>query len=87
MGRSPDAARSLSRMERLLVYHDLLLRDSVRNRAFRRALAARVVPGSSVLDIGSGTGLWAIEAARLGEPGRRHREGALPRGPHLPAGG
>jgi SAM-dependent methyltransferase len=53
-------------MERLLVYHDLLLRDSVRNRAFRRALAARVVPGASVLDIGSGTGVWAIEAARLG---------------------
>ena len=53
-------------MERLLVYHDLLLRDSVRNRAFRRALALRVTPGSSVLDIGSGTGLWAIEAARLG---------------------
>ena len=66
MGRPPDSARSLSRLERLLTYHDLLLRDSVRNRAFRRALAARVVPGASVLDIGSGTGLWAIEAARLG---------------------
>ncbi len=66
MGRSPDSARSLSRMERLLVYHDILLRDAVRNRAFRRALAARVVPGSSVLDLGAGTGLWAIEAARLG---------------------
>ena len=66
MRRSPDAARSLSRLERLLVYHDLLLRDSLRNRAFRRALAARVAPGASVLDIGAGTGLWAIEAARLG---------------------
>ena len=66
MPRAPEPARSLHRMERLLVYHDLLLRDGRSNRAFRRALARRVVPGSSVLDIGSGTGLWAIEAARLG---------------------
>jgi protein arginine N-methyltransferase 7 len=66
VGRAPESARSLSRLERLLIYHDLLLRDSIRNRAFRRALAARVVPGASVLDIGSGTGLWAIEAARRG---------------------
>lgn len=66
MGRSPDSALSLSRLERLLIFHDLLLRDSARNRAFRRALAARVAPGASVLDIGAGTGLWAIEAARRG---------------------
>jgi SAM-dependent methyltransferase len=66
MGRSPSSARSLSRLEGLLVYHDILLRDTVRNRAFRKALAARVMPGSAVLDIGAGSGLWAIEAARLG---------------------
>jgi SAM-dependent methyltransferase len=61
-----EGARSLHRLERLLAYHDLLLRDAVRNRAFRRALARRVVPGSAVLDIGSGSGVWAVQAARLG---------------------
>jgi SAM-dependent methyltransferase len=66
MPRPLEPPRSLHRMERLLVYHDLLVRDRIRNRAFRRALARRVVPGSNVLDIGSGTGLWAVEAARLG---------------------
>ena len=50
----------------LLRIHELLLRDAPRNRPFHRALAAHVTPGSAVLDIGSGTGLWAITAALLG---------------------
>ena len=44
----------------------LLLGDARRNRAFHRALAARVRPGSTVLDLGAGTGVWAVAAARLG---------------------
>lgn len=50
----------------LLRIHELLLRDAVRNRAFRRALELHVTPGSTVLDIGAGTGIWAITAAQLG---------------------
>ena len=46
--------------------HEPLLMDRVRNRAFLKALTLHVKPGSSVLDIGSGTGIWAITAARLG---------------------
>ena len=50
----------------LLGYHQTLLGDGRRNRAFHRALVARVRPGSTVLDLGAGSGLWAVAAARLG---------------------
>src|SRR5215208_3845589 len=43
-----------------------LLNDEVRNRAFWSAIRKHVRPGSSVLDIGSGTGIWAIAAALSG---------------------
>lgn len=46
--------------------HEAFLADRRRQRAFRQALRAAVRPGCAVLDIGSGTGVWAIEAARLG---------------------
>lgn len=58
--------RSLARLYQIVPFHDALLADRVRNRAFERALRARVRPSTTVLDIGSGTGLWAIAAARLG---------------------
>lgn len=57
---------SVSRLHELVAFHQTLLADGVRNRAFHRALRARVRPSASVLDIGAGTGLWAIAAARLG---------------------
>jgi len=50
----------------LLQIHELLLNDGARNRPFYEALKRVVTPGSSVLDIGSGSGLWAIVAAQLG---------------------
>jgi predicted nicotinamide N-methyase len=50
----------------LLKIHESLLKDSRRNLAFYEALKASVKPGSSVLDVGSGTGIWAITAAKLG---------------------
>jgi precorrin-6B methylase 2 len=43
-----------------------MLSDVRRNRAFHRALERHVRDSSCVLDIGSGTGLWAIMAAHLG---------------------
>ena len=43
-----------------------MLRDTVRNQAFHRALEKTVRPETAVLDIGAGTGVWAIAAARLG---------------------
>lgn len=50
----------------LLGIHEALLDDGPRNLAFAAALEAHVTADSVVLDIGSGTGLWAVFAAKLG---------------------
>ena len=62
----PASRPSLARLAGTLSYQQVLLADARRNRAFERALAARVRPGASVLDLGAGTGVWAVTAARLG---------------------
>ena len=62
----PAPRASLARLAGALAYHQVMLADARRNRAFRRALVARVRPGTSVLDLGAGTGVWAVTAARLG---------------------
>ncbi len=62
MAKRPSPARFLG----TLSFHQVLLADTRRNRAFHRALAARVRPGHSVLDIGAGSGIWSVVAARLG---------------------
>lgn len=56
----------LAQLERLVAAHALLLGDARRNAAFEKALAAHVRPGSAVLELGAGTGLWAVAAAKLG---------------------
>lgn len=61
-GRRP----SPQRLEAILAYHQVLLADRRRNRAFAAALRARVKPGSTVMDLGAGSGIWAVFAARLG---------------------
>ena len=66
MAPLPAAAPAGQLACELLRIHELLLRDATRNRAFHRALKATVTPDSAVLDIGSGSGLWAITAAKLG---------------------
>jgi protein arginine N-methyltransferase 1 len=43
-----------------------MLADAQRTEAFVRALEVRVVPGSVVVDMGTGTGLFALVACRLG---------------------
>jgi type I protein arginine methyltransferase len=48
-------------------YHRTLIADKVRNDAFHAALKAVIVPGQSVVaDIGAGTGLLGLMAAKLG---------------------
>jgi protein arginine N-methyltransferase 1 len=43
-----------------------MLADEVRMRAYERALASEITPGALVLDLGAGTGVFALMAARLG---------------------
>jgi SAM-dependent methyltransferase len=49
-----------------LAIHRWMLRDSVRNEAFDRALRKVVKPGDVVLDVGAGTGFLSILAAAAG---------------------
>lgn len=46
--------------------HRQFLRDDSRNNAYAAAIARAVKPGMTVLDVGSGTGVWACVAARAG---------------------
>jgi len=47
-------------------WHAAMLNDTGRNEAFDRAIRRAVRPGMHVLDIGAGTGLLAMMAARAG---------------------
>ena len=49
-----------------LSIHRWMLRDRVRNEAYRKALSHLVKPGDVVLDMGAGTGILSIFAAAAG---------------------
>lgn len=47
-------------------WHFVIVRDAVRNMAYQQAIERAVFPGCTVLEIGTGTGLLAMMAARAG---------------------
>lgn len=65
----PPAARVLATgllSEEIPRWHFLIVRDQARNSAYEAALRRAIVPGCKVLEIGAGTGLLAMMAARAG---------------------
>ncbi len=50
----------------VLQYHQTMLADGVRNKLLFEAIRQNVTPETNFLDIGAGTGVWAILAAKLG---------------------
>jgi len=50
----------------VLNYHNTMVTDKVRNKLLQKAIRRALKPGMSFLDIGAGTGIWAILAAKLG---------------------
>src|SRR4029453_6364818 len=79
------ARPTLDRLQGALAYQQPLLGDARGTRAFARAIRARVRKGSSVLDLGSGSGVWAVLAARLGARRGGAIRGEAVRGPGIAA--
>lgn len=63
-GGEPDEAPFTSLDE--FDYHYRMLADTARVEAYQRAIAAVVTPGCHVVEIGTGTGILAVLAARAG---------------------
>jgi predicted RNA methylase len=49
-----------------LEVHRTMIRDRVRTEAFQRAIESVVRPGDVVLDVGAGSGILSLFAARAG---------------------
>ena len=66
MPRQTKDEKFASHLPETLSYHAKIIADRPRMSALRRAVEMSVHEGTSFLDVGSGTGIWAILAAKLG---------------------
>lgn len=55
-----------AQIQGVLPYHQQMLADGVRNKLLYEAIKKNVTSETNFLDIGAGTGIWAILAAKLG---------------------
>lgn len=55
-----------AQIQGVLPYHQQMLADGVRNKLLYEAIKKNVTSETTFLDIGAGTGIWAILAAKLG---------------------
>lgn len=75
-GKEPHQHRKPTKKERddhfaahipsVLTYHATMLADGLRNRLLYKAIKQNVTSETNFLDIGAGSGVWAILAAKLG---------------------
>lgn len=63
--KASDTLRNIYQ-QRIPLWHWPMMNDRPRNRAYEQAIADAVRPGMIVLDIGSGSGLLALMAAKAG---------------------
>lgn len=66
MKKQEKEAHFAAHIPGVLQYHRLMLNDSVRNRLLYEAITSNVRGETNFLDVGAGTGVWAILAAKLG---------------------
>jgi SAM-dependent methyltransferase len=66
MKKSEKDATFSAHLAEACSYHSRMLSDGPRNRGLRAAIEKYVNENTSFLDVGSGTGIWAILAAKLG---------------------
>lgn len=66
MNPPAEDAHFYAHLQQILLYHRILLHDEARNLLFYEALKRCVTKETRVLDIGAGSGVWAIAAAKLG---------------------
>lgn len=66
MKKNEKAAHDAVHIPGVLRYHELMLSDGVRNALLYKAIKRHVSRDTSFLDVGAGSGVWAILAAKLG---------------------
>jgi SAM-dependent methyltransferase len=66
MNKTEKDQRFAAHVPGVLQYHQNMLSDAVRNELLYEAIRRQVNEGTNFLDIGAGTGVWAILAAKLG---------------------
>jgi SAM-dependent methyltransferase len=66
MKREEKDEQFAAHLPSVLQYHQTMLADGMRNELLYQALKDNITENTSFMDVGAGTGVWAIVAAKLG---------------------